>query len=369
MQTIVTATAPAELLALIPRLIGPIRPGSIVVVAFDGTRSCGTMRIDLPDPVDLSTADALAHALVGGLCRVGSATAVVAIAYPAAGSEDAATAASVAMHRFMTLAERQGFAIRQSLWQSDAGWGSYLDANEGGESLGEVRAAAARVPALPWTADALAHAEALEPSAEFREAVAAVLTAFDEPHADSPKRTTADPIAFAEALLERDPGELLPAELALLVVSLRQKTVRDAVLMQLAFGAEFGRAVLDAGLRVERTGAWPQEGTGRGERLGAAADALVEASDRLLGQSGRPDPERLIRAVGLVSLAAASVDDDQAVEVQTMRAWLLWAMGRCSTAQSLLERVQRVAPGHTLSRLLTVAIGHGALPEWLFGRG
>lgn len=368
MQTIVTASAPTELLALIPRLIGPIRPGSIVVIAFDGTRSCGTMRIDLPDPVDANAADALAHALVGGLCRVRSATAVVAVAYPSGGSADPATAASAAMHRFMALAERQGFAIRQALWQSDSGWGSYLDTREGEESLDEVCAAASRVPALPWPADSLAIAEGLEPTAEFREAVASVLAAFDEPHADAPL-ASADPIAFVGALLDRDPAGLLPAELALLVVCVRQKTVRDAVLMQLAFGAEFGRAVLDAGLRVERAGTRSAEVTARGARLGAAADALVEASARLLGQSGRPDRDRLIRAVGLVSLAAASVDDERAVEVQTMRAWLLWAMGRSSTALGLLEQVQRVSPGHTLSRLLSVAIGHGALPDWLFGRG
>src|SRR5690606_33754036 len=117
------------------------------------------------------------------------------------------------------------------------------------------------------------------------DAVASVLSAFDEPHAGSADRTTADPIAFAEALLERDPGELLPAEVALLVVCLRQKVVRDAVLMQLAFGAEFGREVLDAGFHVERTGVWPGVGADRGKQLGAAADALVAASERLLGQS------------------------------------------------------------------------------------
>lgn len=407
MQTIVTAADAAEFLALVPRLTGFARPGSIVLVAFAGARTCGALRFDEPHAGSGSDAvvdqDRLAATMLGTLCRIPDADGIVLVAYPSdpgtpappptANSAPACGDAPQAefVHRLLVQAGRQGFTVRDALWQTADHWGSYLGGAREPRPVHEIVAASRSVPTLDWSAQRTD--PVIEPvDAQTRAAVAAVLALLDEgPETGgsdpdcAPERASApidrsasvvdgassqldrclsafaDPIAFVEALLARPSAEVLPAELALLTIALAVPAVRDGVMMQLAFGQPFGRSVLDASIGFTEVG-------GHGGASTRSNALLREAAARTVGESGRPDRERILRGIGLIGRVAEALDDTRNAHAFAVLAWLHWAIGKGTAARAMLDRALAADPDHGLAGLLHAFLGSGRLPEWLFAR-
>lgn len=406
MQTIVTAADAAEFLALVPRLTGFSGPGSIVLVAFAGARTCGALRFDEPHagsgPDAAVDQDHLAATMLGTLCRIPDADGIVLVAYPSEScASPQASAVSVPVgddapqaefvHRLLVQASRQGFIVRDALWQTAQHWGSYLGGARQARPVDDIVAAARSMPGIDWSAQRTD--PVIEPvDGQTRAAVAAVLAVLDEQPATrgshpgrAPERGAAstdrsnqadddessqlerclsafaDPIAFVEALLARPSAEVLPAELALVTLALAVPAVRDGVMMQLAFGQPFGRSVLDASIGFT-------EVDGQGASRSRANALLREAAARTLGESGRPDRERILRGIGLIGRVAESLDDARRAHAFAVLAWLHWAIGRGTTARAMLEHALAADPAHGLAGLLRTFLGSGRLPEWLFAR-
>src|SRR4051794_15804085 len=79
MTTIIQATDPAEFLGLVPALAGFTPRHSLVMLPFQGSRTHGAMRIDLPDP-ELDP-DVFADVSLRALLQVRDVDAVAIVVY------------------------------------------------------------------------------------------------------------------------------------------------------------------------------------------------------------------------------------------------------------------------------------------------
>ena len=113
---------------------------------------------------------------------------------------------------------------------------------------------------------------------------------------------------------------------------------------------------------------------------GAFADELLESvlDDRVLepghpaavalwgGAVRRPDPDRLVTAGALVLRAAGHLPEADRGPLLAMAAWLRWALGGGTAADSLMSAALDVSPRERLALALRSLIDAGVLPEWVF---
>lgn len=379
MTTIIRASGAHDLLALVPALAGFVPERSIVCVAFRGSRSAGVLRHDLPRRA--RDRASLVSAIVGTLCRMPGIDAVVPIAYTgrtfakARGVPEQALL-SLLVHR----AEQAGFRVRDALCRAADGWGSLLDPSTPAEghplAMIDESAAAAGLPA-----DARALAT---PTAGGRlplrdvglsGAIARELRAFSDLAAIDGRLErlgeNADPVALVEALLHDEVDAPSPLRLAWFLHLADRPAVRDAMMLQFAFGQMVGEAAHDDAVetasRAERAGETVDDLVRR-EVTDGTEDAISELLGRLLlGQSSlRPDHVRVERALEVARRAAANAPADLRAGALCIAAWLAWSLGRGSAAGALIEQAVAAAPGHAMAGLLSAFIGSGALPEWAF---
>jgi len=129
-MTLIKTADAAEFLALVPRLAQcrPVR--SVAVVPFDGSRTLGVLRVDLPEA---GGDDGFAATLVGMVCKVREADAMAIVVYtdrPLAGTgpERGAIVHERLVRALERKAEACGLEIRETLCVASDGWGSYADA-------------------------------------------------------------------------------------------------------------------------------------------------------------------------------------------------------------------------------------------------
>lgn len=373
MTTVFRAAGAHDLLALVPALAGFRPERSIVCVAFEGNRSAGVLRHDLPRRArDRPTVVA---AIIGTLCRMPGVDAVVPIAYSdrsfgeRGGPPEKALLALVARR-----AEQAGFRVRDVLCRAADAWGSMLDPDTppAGHPLSAIDESAL-VAALP--AEALGPPEAGAALAEADAALSGEVAAVLESLGDSQRVAgvldrlgdDADPVAFVETLLARPAEARSPLALAWLVHLAEHPPIRDAMMLQFAFGQLVGEAALgDTGAfgrhqHDDRPG--PSDGLDDLDDL----DELLERL--LLGQSTiRPDPARVEGALELLRFAIPHAPRPLRAGPLCIAAWLAWSLGRGSVAGALLDQALALAPEHTMASLLASFIGSGVLPEWAFAR-
>ncbi|HET8778653.1 MAG TPA: DUF4192 family protein [Agromyces sp.] len=379
MTTIIRAGAAHDLLALVPALAGFRPERSIVCVAFRGNRSAGVLRYDLPRRA--RERPVIADSLIATLCRIPGVDAVVPIAYT-----DATFAARRGMPERALLslvvrrAEEAGFVVRDALCRAADAWGSLPDPDtpESGHPLSMIDESpvAERVQLrvselgtaessgeLPQRDDARATSIATE-----LEALA------DERRIESRLEglgAEADPVELVETLLRDEPGSHPVRRLAWFLHLASAPAMRDAMMLQLAFGPVVGMlAHDDAEMSAERAA-----------RSSTTIDELVrsdlergeehEVSDLLarllLGQSTtRPDPSRIERALRVLRPLIADAPIERRIGSLCIAAWLTWSLGRSSGAGALLDRALEIDPDHSMATLLAAFIGSGALPEWAF---
>ncbi|MFE5672556.1 DUF4192 family protein [Agromyces sp. NPDC056523] len=395
MTTIIRARAAHDFLALVPTLVGYLPSRSLLCVAFDGNRTAGVLRHDLPRGA--ADREVLVTAVVGTLCRMPHVDAVVPVAYTDAGFAGDGLPEAELLTEVVRRAEQAGFLVRDALCVAADGWGSLLDEDlpPGGrglelverspvahhpEALRTPAASAADLVRVP-TADPVRSAEVARILDTLRASGIAcpdaaddtvVGTAMDELELlDAVIGDALDPFVAAERLAAGRAGDTAEM-LAWLVHLAACPPLRDALMLQVAFGPVVGELALDCADRdaerragTDASGDAPCGGPSTDDRAESAEEFL---SRLLLGMvETRPDVGRIERAIETLTLAAADAPAPARAGVLCVTAWLAWALGRSSAGGALVDLALAADPGHTMADLLRRFFGSGALPDWAFG--
>jgi hypothetical protein len=378
MTTVIRAAGAADFLALVPHLVG-FRPSrSLVLIPFEGNRTLGALRLDLP-PSDQPDAErsATAATAIGMVCKVSHADAVAVIAYvdgPLAA--DAARPGEAIVAELLSRARMCGLRISDALCDGSDGWASYLDAGDV-QPLAAIPGDHAALAEVPLAAgDQLSGAELPRADLAARERLARALGEIDRAmqalFARDGGRSSASggrddarvdpgalaavcrmddvPLLFEEALAA-DPAHLDPYDAGALVWCLDRPGLRDVALMQWSADLSRGDAAFEAQMR------W-SDGEDYPEDLAAP----------MWGDGPSPDPGRLGRALELVRWLAAITPRVSRPGVLAAAGWLAWATGRASHAAHYCQSAREIDPDHGLAGLVLRMADAGHLPEWVYRR-
>lgn len=395
MTTIVKAADAAQFLSLVPQMVGYRPSRSLVVVPFAGSRSLGALRFDLPVTDDADDLARIAATVMGMLCRIPDADALASIAYTdesfAEGMPHRALAASLADR-----ADECGLRLTDALCVAADAWGSYLDPDgpPRGRPLGEIDAAESARHLAVAPGDQSTGAELPSTDLAERERVGRALESLDAavrvvcgPDAGSgtasrisgasttgtpadassadrdPDARRIDPRALEalcllddlpclfEEVLEWDAESLPPFDAAALVWTLSRPSLRDVALVGWCGGIQAGDDALDAQLRWEAGEEYP-----------------ARLAMQMWGEGERPDPDRLERALDVVRRAAAVAPVTHRAGPLATAAWLSWALGRSTHAESYAVRACDIDPEHGLAEIVRSFVAAGHLPDWAFRR-
>ncbi|MEV8267388.1 DUF4192 family protein [Microbacterium sp. NPDC076911] len=377
MTTIVKAANAAQFLSLVPHLLGFTPSRSLVLVPFEGGRSLGAMRFDLPGaspdtPPD--TIDRIASTVIGMVCRLPTATAVAAVAYT-----DSTFAADAAMpHQDLLRAlERRadscGVHVTDMICVAPDAWGSLFDIECPGEGrpLAEidVNADAETGPApvgnqtagaaLP-PVDSVQREHVAEAIVSLKHLVELLSGTCDgdaapevrqriNPQTIAAAYTLDDIPALFEESLTWNVADLAPYDVALVGWCLARPSMRDVALVQWSGQFDDGDEALDAQLRWETGEEYPPD-----------------LAMRMWGEGERPDPGRLHAGLELSRRIAAAVPREMRAGPLSMCAWLSWALGRSSHAEVYASMACEIEPEHGLSEIVLSFVAAGHLPEWAF---
>lgn len=402
MTTIVRAADAAPFLSLVPQLVGYRPSRSLVLIPFTGSRSLGAMRFDLPESRDVDDLGRTAATVMGMICRIPDADAVACVAYTDASLSDGIPHAALAQ-ALEDRADECGLRLTDALCVGADGWGSYLDLDlpaggrpledldapeterhlevaEGDQSTGShlppadlaerervgrallaldaaVRvicgpdAASGRASRGPAGGRSAKKSSAHERSLESDPAPDEMLAARIDPQALEALCLLDDlPALFEEALMW-DADALSPYEAAALVWCLARPALRDVALVGWCGGLDAGDDALDAQLRWESGEEYP-----------------TRLAMQMWGEGERPDPDRLEHALALVRRAAAAAPASHRAGALATAAWLSWALGRSTHAESYAVRACESEPEHGLAEIVRSFVAAGHLPDWAFRR-
>ncbi|GAA2000200.1 DUF4192 family protein [Microbacterium ulmi] len=403
MTTTVRAADAAQFLSFVPHLLGYRPTRSLVLIPFEGSRSAGALRFDLPATDDAHELDRIAATLVGTVCRIPRVDGVAAVAFTDESADDGMPHAALA-RAIEARAHECGLDVTDLLCVGSDAWASYLDADRppGGRSLAELDIAPAGLPDLPVAdGDQASGAELPRPDSAAREDVGRALRSLEravallcgpdaEPRrrggsASSPRgrvaaptdsgeptachteedddATRIDPGALVavcrlddlpglfEEALEWDAAALSPYECAALIWCLSRPSLRDIALVEWCGGIEAGDEALDAQLEWEGGAEYP-----------------AHLAMHMWGEGDRPDPDRLERALALARAAACVAPEDRRAGCLATAAWLSWALGRSTHAERYAVQACESEPEHGLAEIVRSFVHAGHLPDWAFRR-
>lgn len=379
MTTTLRAGSAHEFLALVPHLAGFAPERSLLCVAFEGGRSVGVLRHDLPRRG--RDRAALVAVVVATLCRMPGVDGVLPVVY----TDDRFGARRAAPERrlvelLVDRADEAGFVVRDALCVAADAWGSYfepgLPATGHPLELIERCAATEAVPEADRPVGGVASAGSIpEPDPDRARAIARELDALTTaaPGAGEFARLgeSVDPVELVERLLEHG---RVPEHVAAWFLHLASRPpFRDGMMLQFAFGPVVGAAAHDdageLGTRAEACGVTVDElvrrelEDGRFDQVQEMLAGLIVGCTTL-----RPERPRVERAAEVMLRLIADAPDRYRVGPLCIAAWLNWALGRGSAAGALLDRALGLEPEHTMARLLERHLGSGALPDWAFLR-
>ncbi|GAA1523204.1 hypothetical protein BJ978_002110 [Agromyces terreus] len=368
MNAIIRAGSAHDFLALVPALAGFHPRRSLVCVAFTGNRTAGVLRHDLPGAA--ASHEALVAAVVGTVCRMPDVDALVPIVYTDETFRDHGGMPERALLELVVdRAEQAGFRIRDALCRAGDAWGSALDRDEPATghplALIEQSTAVRHVPPIAQAGD---QAGAMRPADP--RTTAALAAAFDElGDIDTAEAAIArlgrfaDPTELVETLLSRSRRAATSEHLAWFLVLASRPAIRDAMMLQIAFGAVMAELSLDAAHVSE-------EGGGQTPGRAFAVEELDDLLGRLvMGRTMlRPDRGRLERGLELLRDLVANAPESARPGVCCITAWTAWALGRGSLAGAFLDIALAIEPEHAMARLLDGFFSGGALPDWAFVR-
>ncbi len=368
--TIITAGSAAEFLSLLPRMLGFRPRRSLVLVPFARTRTLGAMRLDLP--ADDHDVEAFAATCVGMVCRVASADSVALVVFDDAPfAADGTPPRDEVARAFVSKADACGLAIVDALCVGADGWGSFVRPElsprplaelavgpSGAEQLAEPDGdqwAGCELPEIDST-DAAAVESALSALADAVAVLCADAPARDETKRVDPRALEAavaldDLPALFERMLTWDASELEPFDAATAVWCLSRPALRDIALVGWAAGPHLGDEALAAQLRWEKGEPYPSE-----------------LAQIMWGEGAQPEPQRLLHALGVVRAVAAAAPESHRAGPLAVCAWLSWALGRSTHAESYGRRALEADPEHGLAEIVVSFVAAGHLPDWAFSR-
>jgi hypothetical protein len=369
MTTIVKANGPADILAMIPSMVGFIPRNSVVLLAFRGKRTCGAMRFDLPGAggikVDAKIHKRFATTIVGTLCKLPTVDAVITVIYT---DEEFAGGTAIPRAEFATVLGRRielsGFEHRGSITHASDGWASHFEPRvpPGGHPLSDIAesSASAQIPEdereSPNPLDLPKRVPNAEPSAMARTKKRLAMyrrladsVGDDDSEAPAALAPIYDIPLFAEDALTWD-AAATESFGALLAFMVQGPPVRDLVMLQWASDLAVGDQLWEEGShsdQVQRT-------------------AGVDIGGLMVGQYARPDPDRIERGIALLLHLVAQLADAKRPPLLCMLAWLNWALGRSSRAAVYLDEALAIDPQYSMAQLLNTMLRNGMLPEWAF---
>lgn len=402
MQSIVKASEAQDFLALVPQLVSFRPERSLVLVAFRGTRSCGALRLDLPSSDSRTVHKRVTNTLIGMVCKIRGADAVVPVVYTDESLEGrGGLPHEKLVRRLISRAELGGFLVRDALCVAADAWGSYLEPElpERGHPLSQIAESpiADRLPASALTElSSPAHRASLpevslldqERVARYLKELSGLLNFGSEEERGVPALST----RFSAELdaLEDEVGPLFdlvtmteqslswnletPDALraAVMLFMLQGPPNRDQAMLQFAFGAEIGAEAEETNLRY----AAMQRGTGKSmdeiviaemhSRAGHDTDAHY-IGEMMMGQTTqRPQVNRVNTAIELLKTLVALAPRPNRPAPLCMLAWLSWSLGRGSVAGRFIDDALAIDEHYGMAQLLATLLGTGMLPEWAF---
>ncbi|MHA6670348.1 DUF4192 domain-containing protein [Homoserinimonas sp. A447] len=367
MSVIVKAQGPADLLAMMPSLIGFTPQRSFVLLAFRGKRTCGAIRFNLPSSTTEAVLKRIATNAVGTLCKISGVDSVVVAIF----TDEAIGTGGMPHSDFADVLGRRlrfsGFGLRESLCQASDGWGSYCDADtpDGGHPLSDIANSpvVANLPpeALPDDADTPARVP--DAPAADKKRVSNALARYrrlavierkgDLDSLPAELDALGDLTGFVEKALDWDESAIRDND-ALLLFVLQGPPMRDTTMLQWASSLAIGDVMMD---EAER---W-----NRGGRDLSMAD-VVTSPNLMFGRGPRPDPERIERGIQLLLTVVSRAEDAERLSPLCMLAWLNWALGRGSRAGRYIDEARAIDPNYGMAELLDTMLSNGMLPEWAF---
>lgn len=374
MSPVVKAASAAEFLSVIPIMLGFHPRRSLVMIPFEGSRSLGAMRVDLPQD-DL---DSAAATILGLVCRVQEADAVAVVVYTDDPLGEGMPHAEL-VDELTRRADACGVRLSDALCVGPDAWGSYVDPQSptGGRPLDDIPLPPLEVGDLDVDGDQASGAVLPAVGAGECSDLARALASLDDAvrvlcgpeagDADAPddddEERRIDPQALAAACalddlpalfedaLAWDAAHPAPFDAATLVWCLSRPSLRDIALTQWCRGFSAGDEALDAQLRWEEGEEYP-----------------VHLAMQLWGEGDRPDVARLEAALVLVRRLAAAAPQESRPGPLAVAAWISWALGRSTHAEAYASAAREIDPDHGLSEIVLSFVTTGHLPDWAFAR-
>ena len=338
-----------SLLSLVPELVGFAPRASLVIITFHDGASGGTLRVDLPTghEAEGDLVRRFAMTVIGMVCRVRDADAVLGVVYSDDPASEAPPSASLAAE-LRRAASVAGFGLLDLLFVSKDGWGDYERGLRG--STAELDAALglrASDPSAPGTGLSPREAAALPAvTPDELELTATALTAM---RGDG---EAIEPVWFAQQTMHWRPDAVGPVAAALMAYTLAVPWARDVVLFTWAWGVEQGRRAL----RFQR-------GHSRGQPVTDEQIAFALAGR---GPMPRPSARDVERTIRLLREVAARVSGADRAPLVASLAWLHWALGHGSIAAEYIDQSRAADPHYPFAELIEALLNSGMVPDWVF---
>jgi hypothetical protein len=356
MTSSVKAKRPADFLIALPRVMGYTPVNSIVVQTFQNRQTAASLRVDLPPEDSRANPRLVADAIIRLISRVPGVDAVLIAVY----TDEAWTAEDrpprpQLVEAIVTRMASAGLGIVDALCCSGRVWASYLDAERGRFDENEKTRIDAELDGVGAPRDVEARAQGAPPideasSAqrdELSRASAAIM--HDAGERERLWEWSAAHVLWTDAI-ESTPSDIPPEAVAAMLWSIRDKGVRDCVLMLMAWGDDAGdRAAADTAM-LRRGAAVPD---------GSILETFVGEGRRC------PDGLRIEGAVRLLRHLISLAPLPWQLAPFTMLAWFEWARGQGSSAGDYLEQALAIGPGYELARLFEQLISTGRVPDWV----
>jgi hypothetical protein len=356
MTSLVKAKQPADFLIALPRLLGYTPSNSIVIQTFQNRRTAASLRVDLPPPADRANPVAVADAIIRLISRVPEVDAILVAIYTdeewqAPDRPPRPTLVDSIVARMASA----GLGVVDALCCSGRTWASYLDAEHGVFDEAQAKRLDDELDSVgaPRGVETISQgARPIDPGATVpRRDVAEAATAITHDN-DERERLwswSAASMLWTDAI-ESAPADIPPRVVAALLWSIRDKGVRDCVLMFLAWGSDAGdRAATDTEILLR----------GHAVPSGSILETFVGE-----GRSGPPGL-RVEGAVRLLRHLVSLAPRPWQLAPLTMLAWFEWARGQGSAAGDYLAQALSIGPGYELARLFEQLISTGRVPDWV----
>lgn len=377
MTDIMRATTAADFLSAIPAMLGYQPKNSIVCVAFRGRRTGEVIRLDLP-PQRRSNQKAVASAIIGMLSRITGVTGATMIIYTDETFEAEHGIPQLELGRLLsTRIHGAGFHLPEALCVAGDGWASYFDPDypRAGHPLGLIAESevASRLSDHHVLDELSGEATLPESDPLIAERLEYLLDEFDQQTDEAMMRleqleyiVDLDAVSLSCTIAENSTP---PLEVSAWMLSMAQRpSDRDVMSVTIAFGCEFGEAMLESNARFHRLQA--ESGMTMDEVVQREVEAgRVDLNDaNLLAGRGtrRPNVPRVEGSIDLLKHLIANIPDRYRPGPLCMLSWLQWSLGRGSAAGAASAMALAIDPKHSMALLLNTMLAAGMLPDWAF---